>query len=78
MVSWIIAIISLIAFIVLIFTVVIPQIQNVIEASERLEKAKEREKLLISEGCVETGRDPNTNNEIWQCHEGSNIPPLEE
>jgi hypothetical protein len=52
--------------------------ERILEAQERLEKAKEREKLLISGGCVETGRDPITNNELWNCPEGANIPPLGE
>jgi hypothetical protein len=33
--------------------------------------------LLVSKGCVQTGVDPVSNNEIWHCPEGTNIPPLE-
>jgi len=47
------------------------------EAQKRVNRALERQELLISKGCISTGQDPVTNNEIWQCPEGSNIPPLD-
>jgi hypothetical protein len=47
------------------------------DVQKEVDKALERQKLLVSKGCIETGRDPVTNNEIWNCPEGTNIPPLE-
>jgi hypothetical protein len=47
------------------------------DAQKQVDKALERQKLLVNKGCIETGRDPVTNNEIWHCPEGSNFPPLE-
>jgi hypothetical protein len=56
---------------------VITSIQNFLDAQKRVDNALERQNLLISKGCIETGRDPVTNNEIWNCPKGTNIPPLE-
>jgi hypothetical protein len=73
---------AVLVIIFLYFT--ITGIQNVMQAQENLEKANERvhkalerQRLLISKGCIQTGVDPVSNNEIWNCPEGTNIPPLE-
>jgi hypothetical protein len=55
----------------------LPSIQRVMDAQKQVDKALERQKLLVNKGCIETGRDPVTNNEIWHCPEWSNFPPLE-
>jgi uncharacterized membrane protein len=59
MIKLIFAIISIIILILFIVYSVIPAIQKV-TATERVEYTKERERLLVSKGCIETGRDPVT------------------